>query len=73
VLGRGDSEPGEVEDQFGKAPAVGAFKAQAVYCDPGFSIMYLIYAKQRPDVGQPAPGIPSPQGSPLVPSPAPGG
>ena len=68
VLGRGDAEPGEIEDQFSKAPAVGAFKAQAVYCDPGYSVMYLIYAPDRPPDPDAAPGIPSPRGSPLNPA-----
>ena len=49
VLGRGDAEPGEIEDQFSKAPAVGAFKAQFAFCEPGYSNMYLIYAAERPD------------------------
>lgn len=67
VLGLGDSEIGEIEDQFSKPPASGAFRAQAVICDPGYSLMYLIFTKNRP-----APGpVTSPRGSPLVPSPAP--
>jgi hypothetical protein len=51
TLGRGDSEPGEVEDQFTKPPAVGAFKAQAVFCDPGYAVMILIYAPDSSKVG----------------------
>jgi hypothetical protein len=43
ILGRGESEPGEVETQFSKPPAFGAIKAQAVYCDPGYSVVYLVY------------------------------
>jgi hypothetical protein len=67
VLGAGDSEIGEIEDQFGKAPAFGAFRAREVICDPGYSVMYLIFTKNRA-----APGpVSSPRGSPLVPSPAP--
>lgn len=67
VLGRGDSEIGEVEDQFSKTPAFGAFRAQAVICDPGYALMYLIFTRNRA-----APGpVTSPKGSPLVPSPAP--
>lgn len=62
VLGRGDSEPGEVEDNFSKAPATGAFKANDVFCTPGYTIMYLIYAKKGPAV--PAP-TPSATGAPL--------
>lgn len=72
VLGQGDAEPGEIEDQFSRPPSIGAFKAQAVFCDPGFVIMYLIYAKRQPKVPGPA-LTPSPQGSPLVPSPSPTG
>ena len=67
VLAAGDSEPGEIEDQFSKSPAFGAFRAQAVICDPGYSLMYLIFTKNRS-----APGpVTSPRGSPLVPSPSP--
>jgi hypothetical protein len=67
VLGRGDAEPGEVEDQFLKAPAVGAFKAVAVYCSPGFSRMLLIYAEQSPGL----PVLPSASGSALNPTATP--
>lgn len=70
VLGTGDAEPGEIEDQFQRGKAVGAFKAQSVFCDPGFVIMYLIYAEEGPAQPSPAPGISSPQGKPLVPSPS---
>ena len=67
VLGAGDAEIGEIEDQFGKAPAFGAFRAREVICDPGYSVMYLIFTRNRA-----APGpVSSPRGSPLVPSPAP--
>jgi hypothetical protein len=67
VLGRGDSEIGEIEDEFSKPPAFGAFRAQAVICDPGYSLMYMIFTMNRS-----APGpVTSPRGSPLVPSPAP--
>ncbi|HYH28474.1 MAG TPA: hypothetical protein VEA19_06845 [Actinomycetota bacterium] len=72
VLGVGDVEPGEVEDQFSRGKAFGAFKAQAVYCAPGYTIVYLIYAKDGPDTPQ-QPGIPSPRGRPLVPSASPSG
>jgi len=51
TLGRGDSEPGEVEDQFTKPPAVGAFKAQSIPCNPGYSLMILIYAPDSSTVG----------------------
>ncbi|MCA1726512.1 MAG: hypothetical protein LC722_02315 [Actinobacteria bacterium] len=52
TLGRGDAEPGEIEDQFTKPPRVGAFKAQSVYCDPGYAVMILIYAEDSSQVGQ---------------------
>lgn len=55
VLGRGDSEPGEVEDNFSKSPATGAFKANDVFCTPGYTIMYLIYAKKGPNIPVPSP------------------
>lgn len=60
-LGRGDSEPGEVEDVFAKPPSVGAFKAQDQNCNPGFTLMLLIYTPNRTTL--PLPGT-SPQ-SPL--------
>ncbi|HET6770247.1 MAG TPA: hypothetical protein VFH75_01235 [Actinomycetota bacterium] len=69
TLGAGDSEPGEIEDQFSKAPAFGAFRARGVYCEPGYSLMYIIFTRNRS-----APGpVSSPRGSPLVPSPTPTG
>ncbi len=69
VLGRGDAEPGEIEEQFVKAPRVGAFKAVSEYCNPGFSRMLLVFAEQAPGL----PGLPSPAGStsPLNPSASP--
>jgi hypothetical protein len=71
VLGRGDSELFEVEDVFQKAPSVGAFKAVAQPCAPGYAKMLLIYADQSPGL----PVLPSPSGSPLNPNgtPAPPG
>jgi hypothetical protein len=65
-LGRGDAEPGEVEDQFSKPPAVGAFKAQDQPCDPGFVLMLLIYTPDRTTL--PLPGTSG--GSPISPSPS---
>jgi hypothetical protein len=64
-IGRGDAEPGEVEALFSKAPGVGAFKANDVYCRPGYSIMYLIWA---PEGGHDLSLLPTPtsSGSPLV-------
>jgi len=68
VLGRGDAEAGEVEDQFVKAPSVGAFKAVSEYCSPGFSRMLFVFTEQSSVL----PGFPSPTGSssPLVPTPS---
>jgi hypothetical protein len=66
-LGRGDSEPGEVEDQFIKPPAVGAFKAQDQVCNPGFTLMLMIFTPDRSSL--PVPGT-SPQ-SPLGPAATP--
>jgi hypothetical protein len=69
VLGRGDSEAGEVEDQFVKAPSAGAFKAVSEYCSPGFSRMLLVFTEQSSVL----PGFPSPSGSssPLIATPSP--
>jgi hypothetical protein len=67
VLGRGDSETGEVEDTFAKLPSVGAFKAISVYCSPGFSKMLFIFSDQSPGL----PVLPSPSGSPLNPGASP--
>lgn len=47
VLGRGDAEAGEIDDQFTKPPAVGAFKAREQYCTPGYSLMLLVYIPDR--------------------------
>ena len=71
-LGRGDSEPGEVEDQFLKSPAFGAFKAQDMGCSPPHSILLLLYIPDRsrlPTIstqgGSPLPGrTPTPTPSP---------
>ncbi|MDX6587625.1 MAG: hypothetical protein QOI31_2098, partial [Solirubrobacterales bacterium] len=43
-LGRGDSEAGEIESEFSKPPATGAFKVQATSCNPAYSVMLLIFA-----------------------------
>jgi hypothetical protein len=64
ALGRGDAEPGEVEDDFRKPPAVGAFKANDVYCTPGYTVMYLIWAKDGPKAFNVLP-TPTATGSPL--------
>ena len=50
VLGRGDSEQGEIDDQFTKPPAVGAFKAREQFCTPGYSLMLLVYIPDRTKV-----------------------
>jgi hypothetical protein len=47
VLGRGDAEQGEIDDQFTKPPSVGAFKAREQYCTPGYSLMLLVYIPDR--------------------------
>jgi hypothetical protein len=64
TLGRGDAEPGEVEDDFHKPPAVGAFKANDVYCRPRHTIMYLIYAPDGP-TGEFVVPTPTSRGTPL--------
>jgi hypothetical protein len=64
TLGRGDAEPGEVEDDFRKPPAVGAFKANDVYCTPGYTVMYLIWAPKGPKSLSALPS-PTSTGSPL--------
>jgi hypothetical protein len=55
TLGRGDSEAIEIEDSFAKPPAIGAFKAQAQFCSPGFNLMLLLYVADRSQltIGQP--------------------
>jgi hypothetical protein len=62
-LGRGDSEAGEVEAEFSKPPATGAFKVQATACtNPAYSVMYLIYAPNGPEPLTPT-LTPTPSGS----------
>jgi hypothetical protein len=68
VLGRGDAEPGEVEDQFLRPPAVGAFRTRTEFCNPGYSLMLMIYSKDRTAVPLPSP---TPRGVPLTPAPSP--
>ncbi len=68
VLGRGDAEPGEVEDQFLKPPAIGAFRVRTEFCTPGYSLMLIIYSRNRTAVPLPSP---TPRGVPLTPSPSP--
>lgn len=64
ILGRGDSEPGELEDAFSRPPSAGAFRANDVYCAPGYSIMYLIYSETSRTV-VPVP-TPTSTGTPFV-------
>jgi hypothetical protein len=64
-LGRGDSEPGEVEDVFTKSPAVGAFKAQDQPCHPPFTLMLVIFTPDSTKLTAPPNTQPrSPIGSP---------
>jgi hypothetical protein len=63
-LGRGDAEVGEVEDTFGKAPAVGAFKAQDQPCNPGFTLMLMIYTPNRSTLPLPGTAPQSPLATP---------
>ena len=68
-LGRGDSEPGEVEDSFAKPPAVGAFKAQDRICKKAhYVLMLLVYTPDRRNL--PVPGTGG-SGSPISPAPSP--
>jgi len=74
TLGRGDAEPGEVEDQFAKSPGIGAFKAQDAFCKDPYSIMLLIWAPDRSKIGSTGTsgGSPLPGATPSAsPSPSP--
>jgi hypothetical protein len=55
VLGRGDAEPGEVEDQFVRSPGRGAFKANDLACKNPYTVMYLIWAPKGPVFPSPSP------------------
>ncbi|MFN2545596.1 MAG: hypothetical protein ABR600_13655 [Actinomycetota bacterium] len=75
-LGRGDAEPGEIEDQFIKSPAFGAFKAQDMLCSTPHAIMLLIYVPDRSKLPGVLPATPTPgaSGTPLstaTPTPSP--
>ena len=63
TLGRGDSEPGEVEDDFTKGSGTGAFKANDLPCKKALMEILIIYTKHAPK------GIlsttPAPTGSPV--------
>jgi hypothetical protein len=65
VLGREESEPGEIDAQFSKAPAVGAIRARAVLCKPGYVMLTLLYSPDRGQVSAP----PSVSPNPVFPSP----
>ena len=65
VVGRGDTEPGEVDIQFSKAPAVGAFRALDQFCKPGFSLVIVIYAPDRSTIEAPVPISPNPDATPI--------
>ena len=67
TLGRGDAEEGEAEEQFSRPPEVGAFKAVAVYCSPGYSRMLVVFAEQSPGL----PVLPSASGSAVNPTASP--
>jgi hypothetical protein len=56
TLGRGDAEEGEAEEQFAKSPAIGAFKAVAVYCSPGYTKMLLVFGERSAGGLSRAPG-----------------
>jgi hypothetical protein len=66
ILGRGDAEPGEIEDAFNRPPSSGAFKANDVFCKPGYSVMYLIYSPQAQLAPLPTPTPSGTAGSPLA-------
>ena len=56
TLGRSDAEEGEAEQEFSKSPAVGAFKAVAVYCSPGYTKMLLVFGERSAGGLTPPPG-----------------
>lgn len=74
-LGRGDQEPGEVEAQFVRPPAAGAFKARDIVCRDPNSFLLLFWAPEgpkAPPATQPSPlpgASPAPGATPLAPSP----
>ena len=74
LLRRPDSEPGEIDANFVRAPAVGALRARSVLCKPGYSLMTLLYLGDRVDVQAPPSVVPSvpglgPSAGPIIPSP----
>lgn len=68
TLQAGEQEPGEIEQQFASGKRTGALKAQAVFCDPPYSVVYLIYAPKPPKTAAPI-VVPS-GGTPLSPTPS---
>lgn len=42
TLGRGESEPGEAEDNFLKGDRYGIFRAQSVFCDPNRTWVLMV-------------------------------
>lgn len=74
LLRRPDSEAGEIDANFVRAPAVGALRARSVLCKPGYSLMTVLYLGDRVDVQTPPSVVPSvpglgPSAGPIIPSP----
>ncbi|HEX9823866.1 MAG TPA: hypothetical protein VGB51_05655 [Actinomycetota bacterium] len=65
VVGRGDTEPGEVDLQFSKPPAVGAFRAIDQFCNPGFVLILVIYTPDAGALVAPVPITPAPGSTPI--------
>jgi hypothetical protein len=42
TLGRGESEPGEAEDNFLKGERYGIFRAQSIFCDPNMTWVLIV-------------------------------
>lgn len=65
VVGRGDTEPGEVDLQFSRAPSVGALRALEQLCRPGFVLVLILYAPDRQEIQAPVPISPNPNATPI--------
>ena len=65
VVGRGDTEPGEVDLQFSRPPAVGAFRALDQFCRPGFVLVLVIYTPDADALIAPVPISPAPGSTPI--------
>lgn len=65
VVGRGDTEPGEVDLQFSRPPAVGAFRAIDQFCRPGFVLVLVIYTPDADALIDPVPITPNPGSTPI--------